>query len=1776
MRSYSEAVAAVRRARTVRDGAREDLYHEQLRGLALDRALRREARGESTRDPAAEAALRPLRAQVQAASARRQAVAKELESLSSVDADIRRLRKRLEAAPPKSAVLAREIARLATALEQAPTTRERERLQQAVQAAQSQRAALAEAAETDRDALKRAEARSEEASELRKEARALDARLARLREDTEAVIEHARDTDLGAAGEQSKAAIGAARRATTQREKDLRAAIDTLYDGRTPQQLIESWDDSVPIVLLPLRLETRWKRDLGPDVGAQLWVRVYPDDLSVTNHEPVLTPAEIEHGQGYWTAIRAAGHDATDEAAAWDALGRRFGGNRAAWVAKETRPRNWDAAMAEPGMALEFPDLPTKPDTWTTAPHSRVLPDRFVLLAWRGDNLRVTQVGEPIDDIVVLGPSPIEGEVGDASVSRDAGDQTLKFGAAFTWVRDFDRAVEGGMAFRVPVKPDDEAQGFDRLLVLGLKLSADAPDAQALVEGLIDNHHYSHTGFELLLQGTPTNNTDGNDSGYRRGGETGVAAAGPGHFTPQDDRAAASDGQRFADLLGIEYTPLLHADGAQRTDHAEAVAMNRALYAGTLGYYLDHMLNEVVDESALGALRRHFTDHVTGRGPIAAIRVGSQPYGVLPTSSLARWQPSASGRMVDGPAAGRADSFDATLLRVLRAFDQAWSTLIAGVGRLGGPGDTSANLLKVLGLQPTSAEFYQRVGYSFDYFRNLESFVWTSDSYDAALKMVIEAMGARTLLRQLGYMPQRADGNAKPEPLLMQLVWRAYQTTLDPKQLIDGQPYSETDTIKPYNPAGANYLDWLLANAADPTALEAQNFAGAPRPGALLYMMLHFALVMEGGRAIHRFLGAHDVNADEMVRSRKFLNVGSASPSVWEVFRAPANRIVAAAVSSQPLFELMHAPQLATGAGQTVQEQKAALATLRRLPTARLERALVEHIDTLSYRLDAWETSLFAGRLHKQRRLDSPSAERRTGVYLGAYGYLEDVRPAGRVRVKVPDRTLPEILRQGTDNLYKEPGNGGYVHAPSLNHATAAALLRNGYLTHASPADPNALAVNLSSGRVQRAKYLIEGIQNGQTLETLLGVQFERGLHDWTTRPVNPVILDQLKPLFRTQFPIVRTRVPQANNATEGAAEIREDYQVVNGLTLARTTMPFPYGIAELSTLTSPQQDAIRAEKAAIENTLDALRDVLTAESAYQLALGNFDRAAAVLQSAGSGTLPPDVEVLNTPRATGISFTQRLAVQFDSTLAADPWGAPPSARAQLDPPLNAWLGDLLGDPATICCRIAAVDSAGAVMSDIGGPVEDTVSLADLEVQPVDFVYLVRSQAEPSGAAELETRVRDRFARNRGLPDDTIVRITFADAGATPGARSFAEVLPLADRLRRLLGTARPLDARHFQSASNDAPGNPDNPGRLDTAELLTRVGTRLAAMRASFPLLEAAANTARASTTAADIQALRTALARVARDGFAYAMPRSSIGSAAAQRDSLVAQADGLLARAAVLGPATDDQLAAAAATTNAEQVVSLLGIAVKAWMGSDVALLPRFAFGDAVALAQADAGRDGLLAHVRTNVGVPLPVEEWLHGAACVRSLVHDFEMVRAMADATRPDPLALAPLQLPFRSGDSWLGAEYPPAMEVVHDTISIVQHLPQGFTAAGAQCGLLIDEWTESVPSREEVTGLCFNFNAPNSAPPQALLLAVTPHETGSWSWDDLVDSVLDTFRRAKLRAVEPDALGDLPGIGTLLPALVAEFSTSAASVSLDYSMVMAEIRLPVLAMAIANEG
>src|SRR5947208_9506718 len=79
-----------------------------------------------------------------------------------------------------------------------------------------------------------------------------------------------------------------------------------------------------------------------------------------------------------------------------------------------------------------------------------------------------------------------------------------------------------------------------------------------------------------------------------------------------------------------------------------------------------------------------------------------------------------------------------------------------------------------------------------------------------------------------------------------------------------------------------------------------------------------------------------------------------------------------------------------------------------------------------------------------------------------------------------------------------------------------AAVLRNGFLSNASPENRQTMAVNLTSERVRTALAMLEGIRTGQGLADLLGYQFERGLHDRH----NLAEVDQFIFKLRKAFPL--------------------------------------------------------------------------------------------------------------------------------------------------------------------------------------------------------------------------------------------------------------------------------------------------------------------------------------------------------------------------------------------------------------------------------------------------------------------------------------------------------------------------------------------------------------------------------------------------------------------------------------------------------------------------------
>jgi hypothetical protein len=296
--------------------------------------------------------------------------------------------------------------------------------------------------------------------------------------------------------------------------------------------------------------------------------------------------------------------------------------------------------------------------------------------------------------------------------------------------------------------------------------------------------------------------------------------------------------------------------------------------------------------------------------------------------------------------------------------------------------------------------------------------------------------------------------------------------------------------------------------------------------------------------------------------------------------------------------------------------------------------------------------------------------------------------------------------------------------------------------------------------------------------------------------------------------------------------------------------------------------------------------------------------------------------------------------------------------------------------------------------------------------------------------------------------------------------------------------------------------------------------------------------------------------------------------------DRVVAFGAELLARTARLATEIAGRLADAdaalaaydAAVTAPDRVQAGLD-ALKALLGPDVLVVPEYAPPSSLAAdwrkARGDSGK--LLQHLtKQPVNRDFPVDDWLHGVARVREMPRLWEKVIMLSDALRDDggllgPLPpggepqLTPIQLPFHTGDHWLGMEFAAGTAITEDKLLFTAHYA-GEPLIGpdnVHCGLLFDEWTEVVPADVETTGIAMHVDGPDSEPPQAMLLVSPPVRTGAWKVDDLLAAITETFELARHRAVEPTHL-EGGAYAQLLPATLLSATTQPITISTDLAI------------------
>jgi hypothetical protein len=1417
----------------------------------------------------------------------------------------------------------------------------------------------------------------------------------------------------------------------------------------------------VPLVLLPVRVEVRSTAD-----RSALRVRIFHDSLHVETLDEGISHAERAAGIAYWTEAWAS----TNTTAPWPAL-VAAAGNRAAWVAEVLRPTN---LVSAPSGAPVFP--PTLARQARPA-FARTLPDRFFVRVEQDGAPPATHAGNAIPDELPVGLAGRD----ELTRLELEGQDLPPIDESLKWMVDYDTAVEVGMAMTIPLPRP--GQPIRRLLVYGVRAALDRTAGAARLERLIRSHRFTD-GAEFLAQGTPTNNTDSvrTDWSLR-------TPPGPPSLTPAvlDTGANAAVTAR---AFGLGASLLGTLPGAADRQQARAAAFNTALWTTTWGDAIEHITpagrangDQRIDSPSLDAVRQHWVDYVRGRGPLPVLRLGRQPYGLLPiVATDGSWQPLRGGFVEN---------------RLVPFIDQQvrwmWKKALANTRSvMTEPLDTA--LPHILGTDAVLRGLRVRTAVSPDPF------------VKGAMALTLPDLGDTKSGQQVTSAVLILSGVA-PDAIAEHELLGTKTRTLALPLVHESDVAFVTGLLEPAPPpmAPESVLQVLLAHAAAVDRHAGDSIASAHMHGVLREAIASNTIGVDrdlltrafdavagqreaGGRPAHRNTLVADAAAHVTARAGRLDSRVLAD-------RHPFPAIAPGTIAQQIGGQELRLERLTGAAGMQLIGEffaranwsaavRAALEDIARVASLDERRLLLcETLDCCSHRLDAWITAAAARRLSDVR--DSAPG----GAFIGAYAWLENID------LRTPDAAGTVDGRA----VLHDRQDGGYIHAPGLSHAVAAGILRSGRLTHRR-GDPNseALEIDLSSARVRDALTLLDGIRRGQSLGALLGYRLERRLHE---RSGGGVELDRFIYVLRSLAPLRGGKLSDPGQPVEESLAASD---VVDGLRL----MDVPAATLELKMKKGPDDaryippgswvpastDEVKAVKAAIaelDETHDAVADLLLAESVYQLAAGNPARAAAALDVLAAGeAMPPVPDVVRTPRS-GVPIQHRVAI-----VVPDPVPPPlpgwnvQAPRALAEPRLERWAQGALGAATAI-----DVTADGAITLDAA------------QFCALDLLY------DADGDRVSNSTLAGRL---RAIVDDPGEDFT-----------ALAPVWEFAGMLRAMLIAGHPLDV-----ASVGRPVEDRAVGRVpDTAELMDRAGAAIEGLK-------------NAIDAGATLDALAAFGIRQAPGGTPFA---ASAPESAAEHEALVAAAGKRIVEA--------ESLLDRAIGTSADQGrIELSSQALATIFGSSFVAVPRLlpppaGEADLWAGAVGDGGVKPLAgAHIRpwlARAGALRPATAAFGETILVREARGRRPHLRVIQSPAGAYPYWAA---LPFDGMPPMV-----PLASMVAEVTGVERGSPL-LPLDGAVAGIVVDDWVEVVPRRvprwedsdrdaeptlHDVTstGIAVNANAPGARPPQAMLLALSS-DGARWTGDRLVKVLDEALTLGRMRTL---TLQEIPFVGRVLPAL-----------------------------------
>lgn len=382
-----------------------------------------------------------------------------------------------------------------------------------------------------------------------------------------------------------------------------------------------------------------------------------------------------------------------------------------------------------------------------SAPQSTILPERFLFIGemeYKSDknNKKHTRLikfsGRRVNPELQLGFNPFEAESFNIDfdspifepyvLDQEFGEIEVK-GAA-KWMTDYETAVHEGMAISVPIPADKVSDiCFKSIYVLGVKKNLNATD----FEDFINSHIYGKSGMDLLKIGTATNSLDNIVSGFN-----------------SDDQLIEEERYQIDVLkntsnIGSDALALQNALGLNKSMFEETLARMTSYANNEIGKAkkVNNELSKVFHSNFkntkgtnpyknklnnfLANIPKFISNYALARGTTPSIRVGNQPYGILPTTAFSKFNFEDKAdvliqKNINKFRTNNTDKleYDATFIQfsrelhsLLKHLNHIWTNIkkskVLHSENLGNnPNTAHKKFIEMIGLTPVSVTFFER------------------------------------------------------------------------------------------------------------------------------------------------------------------------------------------------------------------------------------------------------------------------------------------------------------------------------------------------------------------------------------------------------------------------------------------------------------------------------------------------------------------------------------------------------------------------------------------------------------------------------------------------------------------------------------------------------------------------------------------------------------------------------------------------------------------------------------------------------------------------------------------------------------------------------------------------------------------------------------------------------------------------------------------------------------------------------------------------------------